>query len=428
MEDFNMQETKEEIWQLEDPEQAEKKPSKRSGIGKFFFGLLVGAALSLTVMLLCMPKDPKTDPEAKAQETPSTLVSRDEDVLNKLALIESYLRLYGLDPLDDDQIEEYLYRGLVAGTGDYYAAYYTPEEYTSKVDSIEGSFCGIGAAFSQNLTTGEIRVVTVYKDTPAERGGLKEGDILYAVDGEDVREYDLSEITSNRIKGEKGTEVVLTVLREDAQVEVSMIRDIVEISTISSEMLEDHIGYIQITEFDAVTGTQFVEALEELKSQGMTSLIMDLRDNGGGRVTAAIEVADALLPEGMIFYTEYSDGTIEEEYSDAECLGLPIVVLMNEYSASASEIVAGALKDHGVATLVGTKSYGKGIVQSVIQLKDGSGLCLTTSRYYTPNGNNIHGVGIEPDVYVELPDEVLNQGLTKENDVQLQKAKEVLQQ
>ncbi len=357
------------------------------------------------------------------------LVSYDERVAEKMGLIESYLKVYGLDEVDDEVLEEYIYRGMMAGTDDLYAEYYTEDELISMMDSSEGTFCGIGASFSQNMMTGTVVVADVYEGTPAEEGGLKIGDILYMVDGEDVTGYDLTYTTTNLIKGEENTQLVLTVIRDEKEVELMMTRRMVEIPSVEYEMLQGKIGLIQIISFDEITGRQFMEAVESLQADGMKSLIIDLRNNGGGRVTAAEEIGDFLLPEGLIYYTEYKDGTRIDVESDAACLGIPMVVLMNEYSASASEILAGALKDHGAAQIVGTQSYGKGIVQSIIDLEDGTAIRLTTSRYYTPNGNNIHEVGIEPDIIVEMPEGLLEQGaISHEEDPQLQKAIEVLQQ
>ncbi|MGN0334503.1 MAG: S41 family peptidase [Lachnospiraceae bacterium] len=408
-------------------EENKNKGFWRGFICVILLSLAVAAAAGVFVFGGMLLKLGKTGHRASEEDYP--MVSSDEKVLRKLGLLETYLRAYSLDEPDDELMEEYLYRGLMVGSGDIYAEYYTQEEYVSMTDSKDGSFCGIGAVFSQDLTSGEITVTMVYEGTPAEAGGLKAGDILYLVDDQDISEYELSYITTNLIKGDEGTEVKLTVYRNGKETELKMIRGIVEIPTVTSEMLEGGIGYIRITTFDDITSTQFLKAAEELQAENMTSLILDLRNNGGGRVVPAVKIADALLPEGVIYYTEYSDGTRREETSDAEYLGLPMVVLMNEYSASASEILAGALKDYQAATIVGTQSYGKGVVQSVFELDDGTAIRLTTARYYTPSGTNIHGVGIEPDVEIEMPEELLLQNsITKEEDVQLQKAKEVLQQ
>ncbi len=355
-------------------------------------------------------------------------VTQDQKVRAKLGKLEKYIRNNYLNDIDEKEMEDYLYYGLVASLGDPYAAYFNEEEMQGLIDSSNGSYCGIGAVFSQNMVTGEITVSQVYEGCPSYEAGILPGDILYKVEGEDITGEDLNNIVT-KIKGEEGTEVTVTMLREEEEIDFTMERRTVEVPTISHEMLADQVGYIKITEFDKITADQFHAALEALKIQGMKALVIDLRNNGGGNVDTVCSIADELLPEGPIVYTEYKGKEREEERSDAACLELPMCVLINERSASASEILAGALQDYGVAKIVGTQSFGKGIVQSVIDLKDGTALKITTARYYTPNGNNIHEIGITPDVEIDLPEEVKNQvEISYEEDVQLQKAIEVLQQ
>ena len=356
------------------------------------------------------------------------LVTQSEDVQSKLGMLEMYIRSYYLDEIDDEQLEDYLYYGLVAGLGDPYAAYYNEEETQSMLDSSSGNYCGIGAVFSQNLVTGVITVSRVYEGCPSYEAGILPEDILYKVEGKEVTGEDLTNVVT-KIKGEEGTEVTISMLRGEEVLDFTMKRQMIEVPTVEYEMLADNVGYILITEFDGVTSQQFTEALSDLQSQGMESLVIDLRNNGGGSVDAVCEIADELLPEGLIVYTEYSDGERVDRSSDASCIDIPMAVLINGASASASEILSGALQDYGAATIVGTQSYGKGIVQSVLDLQDGTALKLTTAKYYTPNGNDIHGVGITPDVEVDLPEELKTEvTLTLEEDVQLQKAIEVLQQ
>lgn len=359
---------------------------------------------------------------------PAGLVTQNEEVQSKLGMLEMYIRGYYLDEIDDEQMEDYLYYGLVAGLGDPYAAYYNEEETQSMLDSSSGNYCGIGAVFSQNLITGVITVTRVYEGCPSYEAGLLPEDILYQVEGEDVTGQDLTNVVT-KIKGEEGTEVTLTMLRGEETIDFTMKRQMIEVPTIEYEMLADNMGYILITEFDGVTDEQFKEALKDLQDQGMKSLIIDLRNNGGGSVESVCNIADALLPEGPIVFTEYKGEEREARNSDKNCIDLPMAVLINGASASASEILSGALQDYGVAEIVGTQSYGKGIVQSVLDLQDGTALKLTTAKYYTPNGNDIHGVGITPDVEIDLPEELKTEvSLSLEEDVQLQKAIEVLQQ
>lgn len=355
------------------------------------------------------------------------LVSQKEGVRSKLEKLETYIRDYYLDEIDDDQLEDYLYYGLVAGLGDPYAAYYNEEETRSMLDSSNGSYCGIGAVFSQNMVTGIITVSRVYEGFPSYEAGILPEDILYKVEGEEVTGEDLTNVVT-KIKGEEGTEVTISMLRGDEVIDFTMKRQVIEVPTVEYEMLADNVGYILITEFDGVTVQQFHDALTTLMSEGMEKLIIDLRNNGGGSVDAVGKIADELLPEGLIVYTEYKGGKRVDINSDASCIDIPMAVLMNGSSASASEILAGALQDYQAAVIVGTQSYGKGIVQSVLDLQDGTALKLTTAKYYTPNGNNIHGVGITPDVEIDLPEELKKEvTLSFEEDVQLQKAIEVLQ-
>lgn len=354
-----------------------------------------------------------------------------EEIEGKLTEIETLMNNYYLDELDSEEIATWLYKGAVAGLGDPYAAYYTEEEYQSMLDTTNGSYCGIGVEISQNISTGIVTVARVFEGSPAQKAGLLPGDVLYKVGDMEVTGEDLTMIVS-RIKGKEHTTVSVSVAREgeDDYLEFQVERETIEVQTVKSEMLEGQIGYIAISSFDDVTSDQFIQALDKLEGQGMEGLIVDLRDNGGGLVSCVCKILDRLLPEGLIVYTEDKYGNREEESSDAEhYFDKPLAVLVNGNSASASEIFAGAIKDYGIGTLVGTKTYGKGIVQKIYPLSDGTAVKLTVSKYYTPKGNNIHGIGIEPDVEIEL-DEALEKKVvvSKEEDNQLQKARELLMQ
>lgn len=309
------------------------------------------------------------------------------------------------DEIDKDALRESLIKGYVEGLGDPYTVYYDEEETKSLLESTSGEFGGIGVGISHNQETGVITFTTVYEGSPGEAAGLKDGDILYKVDGEDItsQDLDLDQIVS-RIRGEKGTTVEITILRGDDLKEYTytVTRDIIEVETVYYEMKEDQIGYIAVSGFEKVTSHQFEEALEDLKSQGMKSLVIDLRNNPGGNLSTVCEMLDLILPKGTIVYTEDKYGNRDTYSSDEEHkLEIPMAVLINGNSASASEIFAGAIQDYGVGTLVGTTSYGKGIVQNLYQITDGTCLKVTTSEYFTPNGRNIHGIGIEPDIKVE---------------------------
>ncbi len=405
---------------------------KQGGFWKGFFCAVICysviAALILTVGLLIAGTSRQSESSHKQDGSVGELVTQKEDVQEKLGLLEEIIREYSLEEIDDQQLEDYLYYGLAAGIGDDYAAYYTEEELENMMDSSTGSYGGIGAVFSQNLTTGVITVSQVYEGYPAHQAGILPQDILYKVDGEEVLGQDISVVVT-KIKGEVGKEVTLSVLRGEEELDFPMQCELIEIQTVQHEMLSGNTGYIQITEFDSITTSQFHNALTELQGQGMESLIIDLRNNGGGSVEAVTEIADELLPEGTIVSIDYHYKEKEERTSDSACVDIPMVVLINGYSASASEILAGALQDHGAATIVGTQSFGKGIVQNVLSLNDGTAIKLTVAKYYTPNGNDIHKIGITPDVEIDLPEELKTQvDISYEEDVQLQKAVEVLQQ
>lgn len=329
------------------------------------------------------------------------------------------------DEIDETQLQELLMKGYVAGLGDPYSVYYTEEETKKLTEMTTGEFVGIGAVLSQDKETGQVTLRELYEDSPAEKAGLLEGDIFYKVDGEDVTGLDLDTIVS-KIRGEKGTTVEIIVLRGENREEYSCTakRDTVVSKTVAYEMKENQIGYIYVSGFEQVTGSQFEEALNHLNAQGMQAVIIDLRENPGGNLSTVCDMLDLILPEGRIVSTKDKNGKEEVIYSDEERkLSLPMAVLINGNSASASEIFAGAVKDYGIGTLVGTKTYGKGIVQNVFRLNDGTSLKLTVSEYCTPNGNHIHGIGVEPDIVVEYEYDETN----PERDNQLEAAMEALQ-
>lgn len=349
-----------------------------------------------------------------------------DDTQKKLKNIKYLINEYFLDEYDEAELENGLLEGYVSGLDDPYSVYYDEKNTQALLESVQGEYSGIGAVLSQELETGIITLIRIYEDSPAMKAGLKDGDILYKVGDIEVTGEDLSEMVTH-IKGEKGTEVELTVYREGVvePITVTAIRDDIEIETVTYEMLPDHVGYIAISEFEEKTCGQYEEAIAELSSKGMKGLIVDLRNNPGGSLSAVCEMADMMLPEGLIVYTEDKNGEKTEYKSTAEeVFDKPLVVLVNGNSASASEIYAGAIQDHGIGTIVGTQTYGKGVVQSVFDLKDGTCLKLTVSEYFTPNGRSIHGEGVAPDVEVEYLVDKEN----PEKDNQLEKAVEVIKE
>lgn len=324
-----------------------------------------------------------------------------EPVQEKVAEVISALSQYFYDDLNNAEMAEGMYRGLVDSLGDAYTTYYTVEEYADYVAGATGVYYGIGAVLSQDLTTGIITIIRVYKGSPAEEAGLKAGDIFISAAGIKAEGLEVAEFVSY-VKGDEGTTVDIVVDRKGEELSFTVERRKVEVPTVESQMLDDNVGYLQILEFDEITTEQFENALSSLRKGGMESLIIDLRDNPGGRLDVVADILDMILPEGMIVYTEDKYGNRSEYKStNAEKLDLPLVVLVNENSASASEIFAGAIKDYEYGTILGTTTFGKGIVQVLLPLSDGSAVKITTAKYFTPNGNYIHGVGIEPDVELE---------------------------
>lgn len=347
----------------------------------------------------------------------------DAGVEKKLSVLEDTIRKYFWKDVEEETLEEGLYRGLLDSLEDPYSVYYTSEELIALQQQTEGIYYGIGA-YIQDGDAGYVQISRVIKNTPAEESGLMQDDYIYMVDDEDMYGKDKSYVVS-KIKGEEHTYVTLTVIRENAAepLDISVERRKIESPTVEYEMYDNGMAYIQITEFDLVTTGQFESAYNQARAEGMKGLIIDLRSNPGGNLSTVCDISRMLLPKGMIVYTEDKYGKREEYTCNGENqIEVPLVVLTNGYSASASEILAGAVKDYGIGKLVGTTTFGKGIVQKVIDLSDGSAVKLTVSSYFTPNGNNIHGIGIEPDVEIQFDAELYRNG----TDNQLEKAKEVL--
>lgn len=354
---------------------------------------------------------------------------RSDEILSDLAFtqkikyLENMIDEEYLGEISTDKLEEGVYAGLIYGLGDVYSRYYTKDEYEQESVTTEGSYVGIGVAM-QKYTAGGVQIVECYKGSTAEEAGIKVDDVITAINGEDITDTELQDVVS-MIKDNEDKDVVLTVQRkgEDTQ-EITVKVSNVELPSVFGEMLDENTGYIQITEFKGVTVEQYEAVFADLKEQGMERLVVDLRDNPGGLLNVVCDILRDILPEGLIVYTEDKNGNRSEETCDGKNpLDMPLAVLVNGNSASASEIFAGAVKDYGIGTIVGTTTYGKGVVQSIRQLSDGSAVKLTIANYYTPKGNSINKTGIQPDVEVELSPELLNQEeITHEEDNQLQEA------
>lgn len=351
-------------------------------------------------------------------------------VETKINQLKSIIDKYYLNETDENKMVEGMYKGLLNSLEDPYSVYYTKDEFDELKESSSGSYCGIGAYVSQDIKTGIITIVKPFENGPAYEAGMLPGDVVYKVMGQEVTGKDLSEIVS-KMKGEEGTTVDMEVVREGESepIKMTITRRKIEVPTIQYEMLANKVGYIQIVEFDEVTGPQFRSAIDDLEKQGMKGLVIDLRNNPGGLLDTVCDMLDRMLPEGLIVYTEDKTGNRTQEVKSTakESFNKPLAVLINGNSASASEVFAGAIQDYGIGTLVGTTSFGKGIVQSVFPLLDGSGVKVTVSKYYTPKGRNIHGIGITPDVTVELSDSLKKKiTITKDEDNQLQEAIKVV--
>ncbi len=309
---------------------------------------------------------------------------------------------YKADEVTDEQLEEGIYKGLLESLDDPYSVYYTPDEVEKLNETISGTYTGIGAYVSKDAATGYPKIAGVISGAPAEKAGLQTDDLLLEADGESLQDLDL-DMAVSRIKGEKGTTVRLTISRDGKKQEVDVTRDEVHSETAAGKMLEDGIGYLQIAEFDDVTPDQFTEELEKLQDQGMKGLVLDLRNNPGGTVDAVTSIAQYLIPEGLVFYMQYPDGSRKEYKADGtDWIDLPIAVLVNGNSASASEILSSAIQDSGAGTIIGTQTYGKGVVQTVYSLQDGTEVKLTISEYFTRDGHEINKIGVTPDQEVEF--------------------------
>lgn len=362
----------------------------------------------------------------------------DRAFTNKVTAIENFLDAKYLYEYDKSKAREEAIKAYVSSLEEPYTEYYSEEEFSSYLDNIEDGYVGIGVIVGVNPDN-QIEIIAPFENSPAYEAGIVPGDILKAVEGKEYTGTELTEAVNSIKSGKEGTFVNITIVRDGKEeINLTVERRDISAESVSGEMIDSEIGYVRITSFNMSsengehsTFTEFTDKVNELKNNGMKKMIIDLRDNPGGVLTEACNIADMLLPEGVITYTEDKAGERNYYDSDVECVQIPMVILINGNSASASEVLTGALKDYGLATVVGTTSYGKGIVQDVYPFYDGSGMSLTSSKYYTPNGVCIHEIGIEPDVTVELPEELKDMyasELDRSEDIQLQKAIEIIKE
>lgn len=328
---------------------------------------------------------------------------------DKLVALENIVEEDYYQDVDQEKLILGAEKGLIQSLGDPYSEYYTKEEFNLLKEQTQGSFVGIGIYMSGN-DEDNVVVKSVIKDYPAEKSGLKSGDIILKVDGEEAK-YSQSSLAASKIKGKAGTSVVLTIKRGDKQFDVTVKREEIVVASVKSEVKDDNIGYVQITSFDKNTYKEFKQAVSSLQKKNVKSLIIDLRDNPGGLLDVCVDIADYLLGEGTIVYTKDNNGDTQYYKSDEKKVDLPIVVLINENSASASEILTAAIVDNKAGIAVGTTSYGKGLVQSVREFNDGTGYKLTTAQYYTPNGNYINKQGIKPNIVEKNKEKQLDRAI-----------------
>lgn len=345
-----------------------------------------------------------------------------DDFDTKMNKLTSYIETFYLDDVSEEDMAEGAFKGVVAALGDPYSEYYTEEEYESLMESTGGEYNGIGVSISQKEENGEITIATVFDDTPAKEAGIQEGDVIVAVDGNDMTGKSSQDVVS-MIKGKTDGTVTITVMRNGEKLDIQVEIRKVERPTVANHMMDGNIGYIKLSEFDGVSTSQFSEALNELKDQGMEKLVIDIRDNPGGRLDVVCDLLDLFVDKDkLIVYTKDKNGNKQEEYTryDASVKDIPISIIVNGNSASAAEVFTGVMQDYGLAKIVGTQTFGKGIVQKILDMGDGSAVKLTVSKYYLPNDENIHGQGITPDYVIDADENT-------EEDVQLNKAVEVLE-
>ena len=403
-------------------ERAKRRRGRLNGIVCFIAGMIVSFVLVYVGFVIALNNGGFTS--GLAATNVSKLDYR--KIEEKTSLLQSIIDKYFLFDEDMTKVEDGIYAGMMNGLDDPYTVYYTKEEYKALNEDTEGKYSGIGATVSQNPKSKIITIVNVFDNSPAKEGGLLAGDIIYKIDGEEVTGTDLDVLVKTKIRGVEGSSFTMTVIRGDdrKQIDLNLTRRSIEIQTVTSKMLNDGIGYVAVSQFDALTSEQFKSNIESLKTQGMKKLIVDLRGNPGGLLDQVVDMLDYILPEGLVLYTEDKNGNKEEYYAkNPDELKIPMAVLVNENSASASEVFTATFKDFKWGKVVGKTTFGKGIVQNVLPLGDGTAVKITTQHYYPPSGYDLHKVGIKPDVDVDLNDGAV---IGSDSDNQLGKAVEIL--
>ena len=411
-----------------EPRRRRKQSARQHYVDGFVTGVL--AAL-LFVFILLSGRDlvPRmkalwsgNDEENEKKETTDVLTSA--ATREKLEEVERLINAYYLNGIDEENLSDYLFLGVAVGLDDKYADYYSKEDYEKTLKENEGVYFGVGCMLTQNAEDGSITVMDVYENTPAQRAGLQVGDRILAVDGETLEQVKLSDLVKRIRAMDRDFEMELSRPGEEGTRKIVIACERLEIQTVETRMLDETAGYLKLSEFDMISVDQFKKGVDRLLEQGAEKLIFDLRSNPGGMLTAVCEVVDYLLPEGLIMYTEDKKGNRQEYKStNAHQVALPAAVLVDENSASGAEVFAGALQDRGAAVVIGTRTYGKGVVQNTFRLSDGSAIKFTISNYYTPAGKNIDGQGITPDYMVKEDTSTVSETLS---DPAIKKALEVL--
>lgn len=346
----------------------------------------------------------------------------------KIAYYKKFIQENYIYEINEEKMLESAIKGYFEGLGDQYSEYITKEEMQDYMADATGKYVGIGVYITNNTQTNQIVVIMPMKGSPSEEAGIKSGDVILKIDGEEYKGEELSK-ASNKLKAQEGTKVKLEILRGEERLEIEVERKTIKVNHIESKVLENNIGYIQISTFDDGCYKEFVENYNKIKEQNIKSLIIDLRNNGGGIVEEATNIADMFVNKGekLLITTEKNNKEEVTKAKKEKEIEIPVVLLVNENTASASEILTAAIKENlENAKVVGTKTYGKGVIQSIFTLKDGSGIKLTTNEYYTPKHNTINKVGITPDYEIKLPQEESIYTIEEKDDVQLQKAIELL--
>jgi len=405
----------------------------------YFLGLLSGIALAIVAWFALSMALPfwfgmfgnAQVPGVSVAPTTATAVAELEaaDIMQKLNHIHQIIETNFIGDFDLELAIETMFAGFVYGAGDPYTVHMDERTFASFREETEGSFIGIGVSITVDVTDNRILIISPFEGSPAFEAGILPGDKIVRINGYEVFGDGINEAI-RMMRGEVGTEVIVTIYRESNSTtfDVPIIRDVIEVETVRSNVLANNIGYIRISQFDRVTYEQFVNAYERLISENVGGLILDLRNNPGGLLDVVNNITNMLVPEGIITYTEDAQGRRVYVPSDSRQIEIPLVVLVNGNSASASEVLSGAVQDTGVGEILGTTTFGKGLVQNIFPLRDGSAVKVTVQRYFTPAGRSIHGEGLVPDHYVEMDVELTNNlmRLDQVDDVQLQEAIRVI--